>query len=224
MRDDICTIPVSEIFEEENGCPLCRMHDKVEERIINYILGDAMMEPDVRVMTNEIGFCPDHYAKMMSSGRRLQLSLMLSTHLKEIEENVINGGSTEKKAKRAKEINDNCFICNKMNWGLERMVQTIYRVYENEEEFRTRFNNQPQFCFKHYEMLMSGINRKTVKKHGDEMAENLTRITGDYLKTLIEDVDKFCSMYDYHNIGNKDFGNSKDSAERTVKFLTMGQK
>lgn len=43
MRDDICTIPVSEIFEKKDGCPICRMRDTIEERMTDYILGDAMM-------------------------------------------------------------------------------------------------------------------------------------------------------------------------------------
>ena len=64
MRDDICTIPISEVFEENDGCPICRMRDTIEERITEYILGDAMMEPDVRISTNQVGFCEEHYDKM----------------------------------------------------------------------------------------------------------------------------------------------------------------
>ena len=32
MRDDICTIPISEIFEENDGCPICRMYEKKEKK------------------------------------------------------------------------------------------------------------------------------------------------------------------------------------------------
>ena len=31
MRDDICTIPVSEVFEENDGCPICRIEKKLEK-------------------------------------------------------------------------------------------------------------------------------------------------------------------------------------------------
>ena len=224
MRDDICTIPVSEIFEVNDGCPMCRMNKRVEERIIKYILGDAMMEPDVRMATNEIGFCPDHYAKMVEYGNRLQLALMLQTHLEYIGNNILNGKhNPEKRGKNAKEINDGCFICNKMQWGITRMVDTIYRTYEKEEDFRNLFNNQPEFCFKHYEMLMSGINRRNMKKHGGEMAENLERITKTKLDGLYAGVSKFCSVYN-RCYGDRDFGTSRDSVERIVSFLTMNEK
>ena len=81
MRDDICTIPVSEVFEVNDGCPICRMRDTIERRIIDYIMGDAMMEPDVRIETNRLGFCEHHYDKMLSHRGRLQLSLMLQIEL-----------------------------------------------------------------------------------------------------------------------------------------------
>ena len=34
MRQDICTIPISEVFEVNDGCPICRMRETVEKRII----------------------------------------------------------------------------------------------------------------------------------------------------------------------------------------------
>ena len=60
MRDDICTIPVSEVFEVNDGCPICRMRDMLEQRTVEYIMGAAMMEPDVRIETNRAGFCHVH--------------------------------------------------------------------------------------------------------------------------------------------------------------------
>ena len=30
MREDICTIPISDVFEENDGCPICRMRNTIE--------------------------------------------------------------------------------------------------------------------------------------------------------------------------------------------------
>ena len=38
MREDICSIPISEIFEPKDGCPFCRMRDMLEDRMATYIL------------------------------------------------------------------------------------------------------------------------------------------------------------------------------------------
>lgn len=222
MRDDICTIPVSEVFEPKDGCPLCRMHDVVEERILSYILGDAMMEPDVRIGTNKTGFCTEHYDKMMGRRGRLQLALMLETHIKEVEKgifakNLFNPAT--KKAQKAKTLTESCFVCDKMEWGISRMMDTIYRCYETERDFRNLFNEQPMFCLPHYEQLIAGLSKKNCPKYGGEMRDNLTRITGEYLHSLSEDISKYCKMYDYRS-GGEDWGNSKNAVERSVGFLT----
>ena len=57
MKESIYTIPISEVFEPRCGCPLCRLRDTLEQRCIDYIMGAAMMEPDIRIRTNEQGFC-----------------------------------------------------------------------------------------------------------------------------------------------------------------------
>ena len=33
MREDICSIPVNEVFEPREGCPFCRMRDMLEDRM-----------------------------------------------------------------------------------------------------------------------------------------------------------------------------------------------
>lgn len=222
MRDDICTIPVSEVFEEQNGCPICRMRKTVEEHLITYILGDAMMEPDVRIQTNKTGFCPEHYDKMLTHRGRLQLALMLETHIKEISSEIFDKklfNSIDKKTSKSKQVIDSCFICDKVNWGIERMTETIYRCYEKESDFRRMFNAQPQFCLHHFEYLASGADKKSMPKYHSEFKENLTRITAEYVKSLGGDLNKYCSMYDYRNAKNGDWGNSADAVERAVAFL-----
>ena len=224
MRDDICTIPVSEVFEENDGCPICRMRDTVEQRIITYILGDAMMEPDVRIETNKVGFCEKHYDKMLNYRARLQLSLMLQTHIDEINKNVFSRGifnSAVKRGEKAAKISDTCFICDKIEYGISRMIDTIYRCYENERDFRELFNSQSMFCLPHYERLVLGAHKKNMHRYGKEFTDNLTRITGDYAKSIYENISKYCAIYDYRadkeNLNNPDIMNSTTDA---IDFLT----
>lgn len=223
MREDICTIPISEAFQENDGCPVCRMKQTVENRILDYIMGAAMMEPDVRIETNRLGFCERHLRKMMQSRGRLQLALMLETHTKELCDNVFKGGVLTpalKKAEKAQKVRRTCFICEKINWGFERMTETIYRTYENDRDFRDIFDSQDTFCLEHYAMLVGGMGKK-MKRFGGEFAKTLETKTEAYLEQLTKDLKRFCSMYDYRNAGaNKDWGNSKDSIERTAEFLT----
>ena len=223
MRDDICTIPVSEVFEVNDGCPICRMRDIVEEHIIDYILGDAMMEPDVRIETNKVGFCEFHYGKMMSRRGRLQLALMLQTHIDEINKNIFNNNllkSANVRGKKAAIVSDTCFICNKIEFGISRMIETIYRTYENERDFRDMFNAQDCFCLPHYERLILSAQNHRMKHYGGDFVKNLTRITGEYSKKLYSQISEYCTIYDYRSNKTEPINpDIRDSVERTVAFL-----
>lgn len=82
MKEQIYTIPVSEAFETRNGkCPLCLLRGKWEQNELDLILGASMMEPDIRIQTNEKGFCNNHLHKMYEKGNRLPLALTLESHL-----------------------------------------------------------------------------------------------------------------------------------------------
>ena len=62
----IYTLPVNKACEagaadHSCGCPICALYRKLEEDELDLILGASMMEPDVRIRTNELGFCKIHY-------------------------------------------------------------------------------------------------------------------------------------------------------------------
>lgn len=226
MREDICTIPVSEGFEPKDGCPLCRMRAIAQKRVIDFIMGAAMMEPDVRIKTNEMGFCREHFAEMRKANNRLSLALMLDSHLIELKKDIFGEGklikpSPKKSAYRAVRVEQTCFVCDKMNIGMERMLDTVYRTYERDKEFRALFADQTEFCLPHYSMLVSNIPDNMNKDRAKELCSAAREITVKYLDELNGDVRHFCDMFDYRNSGDDaDWGNSKDSIERTTAFLT----
>lgn len=225
MRDDICTIPVSEGFEAKDGCPLCRMRAIAEKRVIDYIMGAAMMEPDVRVKTNELGFCREHFEKMRRANNRLSLALMLDSHLLELESDVFGEGKwlkpTPKKiAYKAVRLHETCFVCDKMNFGMEHMLDTIYRQFETDKEFRALYAEQDEFCLPHGSMLLEQIPSGMNKDRAKEFAAITKEITLRTLKGLQADVRRFCDMFDYRNSDeDADWGTARDAIERAIAFL-----
>ena len=129
MRQDICTIPISEVFEVNDGCPICRMRETIEKRVVDYIMGAAMMEPDIRIETNKLGFCERHFDMMLNTRGRLQLALILESHIDEIGKKIFDKklfNPSSKKGENANRISNSCFVCSKMDWGFENMIQGIY--------------------------------------------------------------------------------------------------
>ena len=223
MKEDICTIPINEVFEPREGCPICRMRDMLENRITEYITGSAMMEPDVRIVTNRTGFCYDHFAMMLTKGSRLSNALILESHLKEIQKNILRAGQKgapgKKELQVAQELDKSCFVCEQVQWGMQHMFGTIYSLWQSEAEFRDLYNQQPCLCLPHYTALLSGAVKGVHRRNYEAFAQATTDIVLRYAQPLEKDVTYFCSMFDYRSKG-KDWGTSKDAIERAIHFLT----
>lgn len=223
MRDNICTIPVTDVFENNDGCPICKMYATVEEHIIDYIMGAAMMEPDIRIKTNDIGFCTNHYRKMLNKRGRLQLALMLESHIKEKNKEIFKKvpfNTYSKKSDSVRRLSDSCFVCEKINWGMDRMIETIYRCYETEKDFRDMFDSQNFFCLPHYQMLIDRYNKKSMKKYGSEFLASIDKIVSNNINELCEKMTNYCKKYSYDSDeSNCDWDNCKNAVEDTIEFL-----
>lgn len=221
MREDICTIPISEIFEPKDGCPICRMRDMLEDRMATYITGAAMMEPDVRIETNRLGFCEHHFGIIREHGNRLSIALILESHLKEIEETILPkaGQAPNKKNLQAGEaLNHTCFMCENISKNMDHLLETVIRLWQNEPDFRNLYSEQPCICLPHYQLLIKSASRMP-KKNYVPFAAVTGELAGNYLRKVENDITHFCRMFDYRN-KDADWGNSKDAIERAIWLLT----
>lgn len=224
MRYDITNIPVGEIFEEQDGCPICRLRNKLENRAVEYITGAAMMEPDIRMETNRLGFCLPHYRQMLKQRNRLGVALTLESHLAELDKQIFESvalGGAKQRAKNAKKAGESCFVCRQVDSAMEKMLSTVCRSYEEQREFRQLFEQQPFLCLPHFTALVEASETAMGKKSRGDFAKEAKRLAREYLTSLRGDIRHFCEMYDYRNGGeNADWGNSKDSVERSIQYLT----
>lgn len=224
MKEDICTIPINDVFLPRDGCPLCRMRDMLEERSTVYITGAAMMEPDVRIKTNEKGFCHRHFSMMLKCGTRLSNALILESHLDKLKTEMIpkdvKGKPDKKKIAALRALQKSCFVCEQVEWGMAHMYQTIFSSYATDSEFKALYNDQQFICMEHYtDLLTAAANRGISSKVLPEFYSDTAKLAGGYLEVLKDDVTHFCSMFDYRSKG-QDWGSSKDAIERSIEFLT----
>lgn len=226
MRESLLTIPINEVFEPKCGCPLCAMRNSVEEHICEYIMGAAMMEPDVREETNALGFCLTHYDMLLKQNNRLSLALMLNTHLAQLREEVLDkkdGMFGKSKAKKLSEEKETCFVCSKVDWGVNHMLETVFTMFKNEESFRKLYSEQEYLCMPHYRKLMAAAPNKLKKDDLKAFQDATDALAANYAKTLNEDVKAFCDSFDYRNAGklhNEDMAHVRSSIERAIEFLT----
>lgn len=219
MKETICTIPVNEIFEERCGCPICTMRNKIEEKYIDYITGAAMMEPDIRQMTNKSGFCERHLNMMLLSNRqRLPIALMLHTHLQYVENNLLNKtdkGTVEKLAK----TEESCFVCEYLNAHFDRHIDTVIKNYKNEAEFRELFASQEYLCLSHYRLLAQrGL--KPLGKLYSQFVSEANELVMKKARELDKDFKGFTDSFDYRNADVPMPEASKTVIERSIEFMT----
>lgn len=233
MRDSIYTIPVSEVFEPMDGCPICRMRNTLENRCVEYIMGAAMMEPDVRIETNKAGFCTPHFKMMLGFRNRLSIALMLESHLDYIKKDIFEqkhpeqrqgglfGKTTDRRVEQAKKMTHTCYVCDRIDWALSRMVDTTLSLWQKEESFRQLYAKQPVLCLEHYALLAESAQQKLSKKTLSDFMDATTTLTKKYLDSLKEDVSGFCRLYDYRSAGQGEPSEQvKTSIERSIWYLT----
>lgn len=224
MKPNITTIPITDIFTETEGCPICRMHRMLEEQYVEYITGAAMMAPDVRVQTNRVGFCHRHFSMMVNTGPRLSNALLLQTHIDELRSKAFpkkNSDIPDKKMLEAiRENSRTCYVCDRIERDILHLLATVYVQFGSDPAFREQYKAQDFICLNHYALVMSALNKKAMdKKALAEFCEATNTLAKGYMDTLYDDVTHFTTMFDYRNAGG-DYKNSKDAIERSVRFLT----
>ena len=224
MKEKIYTIPVNEAFEKQDGCPFCRLYRQLEKKEVDRILGAAMMEPDIRKKTNEKGFCRPHFDMMFRYGKKLPLALILESHLDEVRSKVTSGSlfasaSAARSAKKLNALGESCYICDRLNYNFDRSVECAVMLWQSDGEFRRKFAMSPYFCLPHYTAFVTAARERMSKKEFSSFFADISHIESRYFDKLSSDVSLFVKKFDYR-YENEPWGDSRDSTERAIKFLT----
>ena len=225
--EQIYTIPVNESFELSGadpscGCPFCTLYNKLENDELELILGASMMEPNVRIKTNKEGFCKTHYDMMFVRKNRLGMALTLESHLDELSEDIKNNklfpSKLPKAAARIAELEKTCYVCQRIDFNFQHMIETAVLLWDNDDEFKKKLDAVPYFCLPHYRRLLEYGQHRLSKKDFAEFSTKCEKIVNTYLEELKSDVSWFCKKFDYR-YDDEPWYNSKDAVERAMKFL-----
>ncbi len=223
MHERIYTIPVNTAFEQHDECPFCLLYKQLEDTEIDLITGASMMEPDVRVRTNELGFCRHHFDRMYANQKRLSLALTIQSHLEQLKKEITAGGflardTGAKPVKRINELNGSCYVCGRIKNNFTKMFETACLLFEEERDFRDKFMSQKMFCLPHYAKLLEVGKQVLSKRFYPELVKEADAIEQAYLESLYEDISLFCKKFDYR-YQDTPWGTAKDSVERSIDFL-----
>jgi len=154
------------------------------------------------------------------------VALMMESRLAQVEKQVfagppIIGKRAGKQAAGAASVTESCFVCERVDWAMERLLATVCRLWEQEREFRALFESQEYLCLPHFSQLAQIATKSMSKKAVPDFQKAASVLCRKQLAELRTDVSHFCQMFDYRNSGDAqaDWGNSKDSVERAIAWL-----
>lgn len=228
MKEKLYTIPVNDAYSSDCECPICKMYEDIEQDAIGFTMGPSYMEDDIRMVTDKKGFCSKHIHKLYKHQNRLGLALMLDTHLKrtikEFEKSkpasakapsFFKKSSGTDKIAWLKDINNSCYICDRISGTFERYIETIFYLYSNDEEFSSKIKNSKGLCFEHFAMLYDQAASHLGGSRYQEFISMICEVFINNLKRVEEDLEWFTDKFDYRN-ADAPWKNSKDALPRTI--------
>ena len=227
MKESIYTIPISEIFEPKQGCPLCALYKGLEERWVDYITGAAMMEPDIRVETNKRGFCSRHFDMMLGMRNRLSVALILQTRLDYVDKTLGDKPPVKRSLLRpqaAGSEDESCFVCSRINREFGRIGENIAVLWLREPEFRELYAAQQFICLPHYKILAYAGEKSMRPKEYEIFKKETAHLTRKKLLTAKKNIDEFCNLFDHRNAGSGQPPQEVACAiETAIEYLTGGR-
>ncbi len=233
MKEQIYTIPVNEAYDTDCECPLCVLERKLEKEGVDYALGAAMMEPDYRVESNAVGYCRHHYRLMFAVPNNLSLALVLDTHLEEIRKNMnkhekavtsqSKGGLFKKNTAAAEladslsQVENGCMICKKIDYTMDRYMDVVIYLWNNDPNFREKFERSKGLCLPHFRRLADMCGRT---RGSEEFLAALFKKEKAELDRIQADIHKFTLKFDYRN-QNMEWGTAQDAPIRTIEKIAQ---
>ena len=239
MKEHLHTIPVNEAFDSADECPFCYLRRQSEQRSIRYVAGPSAsyMEPEVREVTDETGFCPNHLKKLYDYGNTLGNALMLQTYYARILKNLrseIEGFERPapkrlfaKPKEEASPLADaltrevqSCYICRQLDASMDRYYRTFFALTK-EPEFRAKAEGCKGFCLTHFSELLRSAQLYLPNAQRDWFYDRIFPLMEQNLTRVKEDLDWLIAKYDYRN-ASAPWGNSRDALQRTMQKLGAG--
>lgn len=229
MKEQLFTIPVNDAFRRDCECPVCSLHQELEQNSIEYTMGPSYMEDDNRAMTDKLGFCQHHIQMLYHQKNRLGLALMLKTHtdktIRELKERAkttpsANGifrrnTDTSPVSAYIRELESHCFICERMEDTFSRYIDTIFYLWKKDADFRSSFAACKGFCTWHYGILYDTGASKLNKTSYAEFISCLNQVYFAGMERVNADIEWFINKYDYR-YANEPWKNSKDAIPRGI--------
>lgn len=205
MKEHNYTIPLNEALEKNVSCFLCDLEKLLEDRALDYYMGAAVMEPNVRIETNAKGFCRLHGEKMLAMQKKLPLMLALETRL----DTMLSELKKNKKPPKARK--KTCAVCDRVAGQMDKALENCAWLLKNEPQFLEKYLASDGVCLHHFYALCEKFGR------GDgALYEKLHGAMVKKLENLRGDITGFTRGFDYKTAPKENMGSVPPRAVETL--------
>jgi len=229
-------LEISKVHDAYAGggeCPLCTLREGAEETYLRSFQHSRVMEPGVRVKTNESGFCPDHYRKLYGRENKLGLGLVVHTHLqkklpelsaafKAIRAAGRKGRKFDDAAASLSRLQDRCFICDLLEMDEDRYAFTILYLWSKDADFMPIFRSSNGFCLRHFLSILAKARAMLRADRLERWLEDVVSLMTESLEHLERDLEAFTQL---HHDAHKGLGTEQErtALARTLQKLAGGR-
>lgn len=239
MKEVLYTIPLNDAFNADTECPFCKIEKDVEQDLLDFVLGSgsSYMEADIRAVTDEEGFCRNHFQKMFAYGNTLGNGWILKTHYmrmnRELNEQIKkfspskaslfkkSDESSNSMVRWVREKEKSCYICKRFDETFDRYIATFFHMYKNDSEFIGKVKNSKGMCLCHFGDLIESADQYLSEKEKKDFYPMMFDLMKENMARLQEDVSWLVEKFDYKN-KDADWKNSKDAVQRGMQKLKGG--
>ena len=115
------------------------------------------------------------------------------------------------------EYEHECFICDKLNYTMNRYIDVIYYLYFSEKDFKARFNSGNGYCLPHLRDMLLYAKKLSGDKR-EEVVNVMLNMQVTNMDRVQKDIDWFTKKFDYR-YESEPWGNSRDAIPRSIKKL-----
>ncbi len=205
MKEHNYTIPLNEALEKNVSCFLCDLEEGLLERALEYYMGAAVMEPNVRIETNEKGFCRAHGERMLKMTKKLPLMLALETRL----DTMLQTLGKEKKP--PKDRKKTCAVCDRVEGQMNKCLENCIWLLKTEPQFLEKYLASDGVCLHHFYALCNRLGRGDAALYG-----KLHSHMEQKLESLREDIAAFTKSFDYQTAPRENLGSVPPRAVETL--------
>jgi hypothetical protein len=242
MKEQLYTIPLNDAIAAEDECPFCFIERKVEQDLLDFVLGSgsSYMESHIRSNTDSFGFCRTHFKKMYDYGNTLGNGWILKTHyqtmitemksqFKSFQPNKTSWknkliASSKKQSPIgiwAEEKTKSCYLCKEFETTYQRYLDTFFIMYQRDPAFREKLLKSKGFCLPHFGDICEAAEQKLSEKEKIDFYPLMFHLMEENMNRLSEDVSWLVDKFDYRN-KDADWKNSKDAIQRGMQKLKGG--